>query len=47
MLFIGSICREMKWSFEEFLRQPAWFVNTISLQIEADKKQQNLQNNQN
>jgi hypothetical protein len=37
----------MKWTFEEFLQQPAWFINSIWLQIQMDKKKQDILNNQN
>jgi len=44
-LFIATICREMKWSFEEFINQPAWLIETISLQISAEKTENNPDNN--
>ena len=33
-IIIGELCYEMKWTFEEFLCQPAWLIDTISMQIQ-------------
>lgn len=35
-MLAAIVCREMKWTFEEYETQPASFVDTIVLMLQAE-----------
>lgn len=37
--FIASICREMKWTYDEYCNQPDWFIETIQVMMSVEGKQ--------
>ena len=37
-MLAALVCREMKWTFEEYERQPASFIDTIVLMLQAESK---------
>jgi hypothetical protein len=42
---IAYFCRKVGWTYEEYLAQPAWFVERWKMMIEADAEYNKLQNN--
>jgi len=38
-VLIVNICREMKWTYQEFLEQPAWFVELLVEIINLEEKE--------
>ena len=38
-MIAALICREMGWTWEEYERQPSWFVKIISEMIRAESEQ--------
>lgn len=37
-MLIVSVCQEMKWDYEQYLRQPEWFLELIRLKLEMDNQ---------
>jgi len=35
------ICREMGWTWEEYQKQPAWFIDNLLLMFNAEAVAQN------
>lgn len=33
------LCREMKWSYDEYLNQPTWLIQALSEQMIRESKQ--------
>ena len=34
------LCEKMKWTYEEYLRQPDWFLDLLSLKMNLDNEYQ-------
>lgn len=37
-MLIATICQEMKWTFEEYLKQPQWLIYHIFEKMSEDEK---------
>lgn len=35
-MFIVTICQEMKWDYEQYLRQPEWFLEILKYKLQED-----------
>ena len=33
---IVSICQEMKWTYQDFIEQPDWFISLIMIKFDMD-----------
>lgn len=34
-----SICQEMGWTYEEYMSQPKWFLNSLMDKMEVDAQE--------
>lgn len=37
------LCRDMNWTYEEYMQQPIWFVNLINLSRNLEAEYENKQ----
>lgn len=39
--FIALLCREMKWTYEEYCTQPIWLIDALEvmMKVEGEKSQ--------
>lgn len=40
-MMIVLICQEMKWTYQDYLGQPAWFLHVLRQKLEIDNKNVN------
>lgn len=40
-MIAAIICREMKWTWQEYQEQPAFFVDTLITMLQAESRQVN------
>lgn len=38
-MHIAVICQEMKWTYDEYMSQPTWFIEMIAAKMNEDGKQ--------
>jgi len=38
---IVTLCQEMKWTYQEYLGQPLWFIQTLMDKLKMDNKKVN------
>lgn len=46
-MMIVLLCQEMKWTYQEYLCQPAWFLRALRQKLEIDNKNANIKNRPN
>ena len=34
-----SVCQNMKWTYQEFLEQPNWFIELLFIKLKLDEKE--------
>lgn len=42
-LNIMMLCKKMRWTYEEIMQQPRWFVESMSGLLSEDAKKENKQ----
>jgi len=42
-MIVANLCYEMKWTYDEYLDQPIWFVDLIRLKMQLEGEYQNKQ----
>lgn len=42
-MLIVSICEQFHWTYDEYMRQPNWFVTLIREKLVMDRKERDLQ----
>jgi uncharacterized protein YbaP (TraB family) len=35
-MIMALICREMKWDYHTYQRQPAWFIDLLIMMLQAE-----------
>jgi len=40
-IMIISLCQEMRWTYQEYLSQPLWFIETLMDKLKMDNKKAN------
>ena len=38
------LCREMKWTYEEYANQPTWFISTLFSMLRQEAEELNRRN---
>lgn len=39
MMNVAVVCQEMKWTYDEYMSQPSWFLTLLAEKMNHDGKQ--------
>jgi len=41
-MIVATICREFKWTYQEFMESPAVFIDNVMIMMRAEAKQERI-----